>query len=266
MPRFTDADASGWEFTPGELARTREIVERLKAIRVERAGLDAEEAALQAEAMGIAIDQMGRMPDASVYEFPVRSMAAELALATRESPRAVQGRMDRAHTLVTRFPATHAALGEGRITSRHAQVIAEAGADLDEDAVRAAFESEILPLAEKATPHRTKALAARVAEKYQPVSATVRHEEARERRGVWVEDQPDGQAGMRCGRRSSRRSSRWRRRRPRIAPRRWLRGWRRSISRCRRRCGMRRRGSGGACGWRTSRTGRRCCASAAPRT
>ncbi|WP_442922548.1 DUF222 domain-containing protein, partial [Microbacterium sp. Root53] len=111
--------------------------------------------------MGIAIDQIGRMPDASVYEFPVRSMAAELALATRESPRAMQGRMDRAHTMVTRFPATHAALGEGRITSRHAQLIVEAGADLDEDAVRAAFESEILPLAEKATPYRTKALAAR---------------------------------------------------------------------------------------------------------
>ncbi|GAB3276054.1 HNH endonuclease signature motif containing protein [Microbacterium lacusdiani] len=194
MPRFTDADSSGWEFTPAERSRTREIVERLKAIRGERAALDAEEAALQAEAMGIAIDQIGRMPDASVYEFPVRSMAAEVALATRESPRAVQGRMDRAYTLVTRFPATHAALGEGRITSRHAQVIAEAGADLDEDAVRAAFEGEILPLGAKATPYRTKALAARVAEKYQPVSATVRHEEARERRGVWVEDQPDGQA------------------------------------------------------------------------
>ncbi|MER7797981.1 DUF222 domain-containing protein [Microbacterium sp. NPDC096154] len=196
MTRFMDADDLGWGFTPAERIRTRTAIERLRSVRRERARLDAEEARVLAEVTDIALGQLARDPNASVHRFPLRSMATELALALRESPRAMQRRMERAHDLVTRFPAAHAALAQGRVTARHTQEIVAVGADLREDAARAAYEAEITAMAERSTPGRTRALAARVAEKHQPTTLVERHEIARSERRVWVADLPDGMAEL----------------------------------------------------------------------
>ncbi|WP_345751800.1 HNH endonuclease signature motif containing protein [Microbacterium rhizophilus] len=194
MPKFSDSDGLTWGFTPGERARTRAGVERLKQIRSERAAMDAEEAALLAGLAGIAVDQIGRMPSNSDCAFPLRSMATELGLALKEPPRAMQGRMERASELVAKFPATHAALAGGRITDRHARAVADAGADISEPGARAAYETAVLALAEKTTPYRIKELAKQVADTHQPTAIIDRHEKARADRGAFVEDLPDGMA------------------------------------------------------------------------
>jgi hypothetical protein len=194
MPRFTDSDDVSWGFTPAERSRTRAAIEQLTSLRAARAALDAQEAQLLSGVMGIALDQVARDPHGSAHAFPVRSMAVELALALRESPRAMQSRMDRAHELVERFPATHAALRAGRITERHAREIAAAGADLRDDDARGAYEADAARVAEHTTPQRTKAAARQIAEQHHPVSLAERHERARADRAVSLDDLPDGQA------------------------------------------------------------------------
>ncbi|GAB3268724.1 HNH endonuclease signature motif containing protein [Microbacterium lacusdiani] len=194
MPRFEDADEVSWGFTPAERSRTRASIEELKRIRAERARLDAREAALLADVTGIALEQVARDTNGSDHAFPLRSMAAELALALKESPRAMQSRMDRAHELVSKFPATHEALSDGRITDRHAREIATAGADIAEPDARDAYEREVVPLAATRTPHGIKSLARQVAERHHPTTLAERHERARADRRTWVEDLPDGQA------------------------------------------------------------------------
>ncbi|WP_345750043.1 HNH endonuclease signature motif containing protein [Microbacterium rhizophilus] len=194
MPRFTDADDVSWGFTPAERTRTRAAIAELQSIRARRAKLDAREAELLAGVTGIALDQISRDPNGSDYAFPIRSMAVELALALKESPRAMQGRMDRAWQLVERFPVTHAALAEGRITDRHAREIVAAGADISRPEARVAYETEIAALAEHATPHRIKDTAKQVAERHQPTTLAERHERARADRRTFVEDLPDGMA------------------------------------------------------------------------
>ncbi|GAA1728831.1 HNH endonuclease signature motif containing protein [Microbacterium paludicola] len=194
MPKFADSDGLTWGFTSGEKARTRAGVERLKEIRAERARLDAQEAAELAALNSIAVGQLERMPSHSDYAFPIRSMATELALALRESPRAMQGRMERAAELVEKFPATHAALAAGRITDRHAREITAAGIGIPGPEARAAYETEVVALAEKTTPHRTKETAALAAERHHPDALAVRHEKARAERRVFLDDLPDGQS------------------------------------------------------------------------
>lgn len=196
MPRFTDADSAGWEFTPAERSRTRAGIERLTQIRAARAALEAEEAAELAALTSIAADQCARMPEASAYAFPVRSMAAELALALKESPRSMQARMDQAFVLVEQFPAAHAALADGRITARHAREIADAGIEIPDETARADYEAEIVPLAATLTPGRLRSLARQVAEKHQPATLEARQKQARGARGVWLGDLPDGNARL----------------------------------------------------------------------
>ncbi|GGH42295.1 hypothetical protein GCM10010921_15440 [Microbacterium album] len=189
-----DADEVSWGFTPAERRRARVLIEELKQVHAARAALAAREARVLAGLTGIALDQLERCESAGQYELPLRSMAAEAAAAVRESPRGMQGRMDRAFDLVRRFPATYDALADARISERHAREIVDAGSRIADDAARAGYEAGILPLAEGSTPARTSALAAQVAERHHPTTLAERHETAREERRVWVEDLPDGLA------------------------------------------------------------------------
>ncbi|MBO3664876.1 HNH endonuclease signature motif containing protein [Microbacterium stercoris] len=197
MPTFTESAPLTWDFTPDERSRARAGIAELAAIRTARAALDAREARAQARLMQIALDQLGRMPRASDYAFPVRSMAAEVALALKESPRTMQARLDSAYDLVVRFPATVAALAEGRITQRHAREIVEAGSRIADDSTRAAFEADILPIAERSTPSRMKRQAAQVAERHDPEPIQERHDRAHADRRVYVVDLPDAMAELR---------------------------------------------------------------------
>ncbi|MGN8024920.1 HNH endonuclease signature motif containing protein, partial [Microbacterium sp. 22242] len=101
-------------------------------------------------------------------DLAARSVAAELAGVLRMSDRVVQGRMARAGDLVARFPQTVRAFSEARINAAHVRVIQDAGARLDDDAVRAGFERLAVAACVGETPHRARRVVERVAERLCP--------------------------------------------------------------------------------------------------
>ena len=123
---------------------------------------------------------------------PLRSMAAELAVDARVSDRTLQTQLFEAHRTVTQFQGSWEAWREGRVSRAHVRVIVDAGADLSDDEVRAAYEGEVLAYAEKSSAGRVRPFAEQVAEKHNPKSMQERHDEAVLDRRVWVEDLRDG--------------------------------------------------------------------------
>ncbi|MBO9704153.1 MAG: DUF222 domain-containing protein, partial [Arthrobacter sp.] len=125
-----------------------------------------------------------------------RSVAAEIGTATRTSDRTIQRQMAEAADLVTRFPETLRAFGEGRISLAHTRVIRDAAADLDDDGVRADYEARVVAHAENTAPQRLRRFAVREAEKVRPEALALRFERARAERRVWVSPLPDGMAEL----------------------------------------------------------------------
>ncbi|MDP5228353.1 MULTISPECIES: DUF222 domain-containing protein [Arthrobacter] len=134
--------------------------------------------------------------EARAVELAERSVAAEIATATRTSDRSVQHQMGAAVELVERFPATLQAFTEGRISAAHVRVIRDAGTVIEDPAARARYEAAVLAVAEVQAPGRVRRLAAREAEKAQPEPLIVRHERACQERRVWLNPLPDGMAEL----------------------------------------------------------------------
>ena len=133
---------------------------------------------------------------APARELAQRSVAAEIAAATRMSDRTVQRQMGQAVELADRFPLTFQALSDGRISLAHARVIQEAGAGLTDDETRGRYEAVVVNCAERQAPGRVRRVAVREAEKAQSEPLAERHERAREERRVWVNPLPDGMAEL----------------------------------------------------------------------
>ncbi len=129
-------------------------------------------------------------------ELAVRSVAAEFAAALHLSDAQVQRQLSDAYTLVTRFPATHAALDGGSITAAHVRVIVQAGAAISDDSARATYEAAAVEQAQSTTPWRLKNSLAVLAEEAMPVSVSDRHREARRARCVTVTDDADGMSHL----------------------------------------------------------------------
>lgn len=146
-----------------------------------------------AEALDLALRDGTAGSDAAMS---VRSIAAELGCAAGVTDRTIQQRMADAADLRDRFAPTFAALREGRLSRRHAQVVLDEGIRLSEAAVRAEYEKLVLGRAGGLTTGRLRALADAVAEQLDPESIRDRHVRARERRGVWVRAGHDGMAEL----------------------------------------------------------------------
>lgn len=127
---------------------------------------------------------------------PVRSLALEIAVATRAHDLTVQKELSDAHTMTQKFVATVDALAQGRIGARHAAAILETGIVLDDDATRAAWEQVVLTHAERESPGRVRAFGRELAESVHPVGMTQRHARAAASRGVSVRDLADGMAEL----------------------------------------------------------------------
>ncbi|TXK16037.1 HNH endonuclease signature motif containing protein [Microbacterium wangchenii] len=171
----------------------------LAGVLEEKAVIARAQAALirhQAELAAIALDEMERMTSRASREreMPMRSLSAEVACATHVHDLTAQKELNDAYAFVTRFAATLAALDEARISKRHADVILEVGASIDEADVRAAWEHTVLDRAARETPGRTRAFARELAEAVNPVSMSERFAEACETRGVSIVDLDDGMA------------------------------------------------------------------------
>ncbi|MFL2000118.1 HNH endonuclease signature motif containing protein [Microbacterium sp. A1-JK] len=157
------------------------------------AALEAENVMGFATAMRVALSRSAHKPKTvQVREMQLRSIAAEIGIALRWNDRVVQRRMNDAIDLVDKWPATLDALSEGRISMRHASVIREEGAVIDDPNERQAFEEVVLERASTDTVARTRTLARAIAEELHPESITVRHARAENDRRVWVNDVGDG--------------------------------------------------------------------------
>lgn len=174
--------------------RIAATVEAIAATRRLIARFQATETMLLAAAYDLGLEQIGESdrsgdPDRDIS---LRSLAAQIGAASRTPDRSVGIRMAEAATVRDTFPATLAAQSAGRISAQHLRVIVEAGSRIDDPAARAGYEDEVLAVAGRETPGRTRPVARRLAERHAPRSLTERHEEARRCRHVRVDDVEDG--------------------------------------------------------------------------
>ncbi|MFG6476644.1 DUF222 domain-containing protein [Microbacterium sp. P06] len=183
----------------GEVRRLRKIRAELIREAAVIAGAEARRVRLLAEASAIAQARMQRVSNRVVRgrEMELRSIAAELGMATRVNDRTMQGQLGNAEQLARLFPLTVDRLEEGRIDKGHAAAILDAGCVLPDDGdVRAAFERVVLEYASTNTPMRTRAFARQLAERVHPRTVDERFAEAKERRRITVVELDDGMARL----------------------------------------------------------------------
>lgn len=158
--------------------------------------LQAQQARLLAEAFDHASEQISApsLADTAPRDIPMRSVAAELAAATRMSDRVVQARMSDAATLIHRFPTVFRAFAEGRIDRSHADIIAASGMQISDDDARERYETAVLTVAERETPGRLRPIARLLAQRIHPVPLDERHRRAAADRRVWLRDHDEGMA------------------------------------------------------------------------
>ena len=80
MTSFTEP-VSTWGFTPAELDAVRAGVAELRRAQAEIARLEAEQVRTRARLMRIASRQVAEAESSEEFEFPIRSMVAEIACA-----------------------------------------------------------------------------------------------------------------------------------------------------------------------------------------
>lgn len=174
-----------------ELRAEAAFAGRVKALHAQRARLEAEERELLAAQFQAMLDAPGDSATA------LRETASILAVELRAADRAVEQRLTDAWTTVTELPAAHAAHKEGRISTGHLRVIAQATLPLRLDvgasaADKARVESELLVVASQTTPGRLRIRAKRIVDRALTAPLQQRHDAARERREVWMVDAGEG--------------------------------------------------------------------------
>lgn len=183
--------------TASDTARAEAIVDGIASTRRRMAALHAEEARLLAAAADLAQEQMRRGATSHPSsDIPLRSIAAQIALATRASDRGVQARIGFAAQLTTDFPATVSALDAGEIDPAHARVIVDAGMMIADPGVRSLYEQAALAVARREAPGRLRPIARLLAQRLHPIPLDERHSEARKRCRVGVQDGDDGMSAL----------------------------------------------------------------------
>ena len=175
------------------------LVTRVVRTRAEIARMQADEAALLAEAAELVLrrEQDRRAAGKRApHDLPLREVTSELGAAMRLSDRAVQERISTASTLLDSFPETFVSLREGRIDLAHATAIIDAGAGLADPTMRAEYERIVLDAAQFETPHRLRAIARVVAARIDPEMVAELQSSARRARSVRVLDMGDGMARL----------------------------------------------------------------------
>lgn len=166
-------------------------------IQAEKARLHAREASLLHEAFAEALDERGkRTGTEDMRDIPVRSLVAEFSAAGRISSRTMESTMWHAYSLVANFPLTFQALESAQISPTHARIISDAGAQIDDQTDRFAYELAAVDYASGESPNRVRAVARMLAAKHGGASAAERRKKGHEARRVWVDDFDDGQAEL----------------------------------------------------------------------
>jgi hypothetical protein len=120
-----------------------------------------------------------------------RSFVAEIAAALRIPDRTADRLIQTSHTLVSELPSTLTALGDGRLSYRHAQILADNTYSLDSASVRE-LESRMLGVAEKKTPSQFERSVRRTRERLHPETMIERQVLADSERAVELMPERDG--------------------------------------------------------------------------
>lgn len=169
----------------------RDFTGRMRALRAQRARLEAEERELLAARFQRVQEAGGEMNAA------LREAASTLAAELRLSDRSIERQMTDAWTTVRELPVAHEAHKSGRISTGHLRTIAQTteALRLDSDAdpqERARVEAELVSIAESTTPGRLRSRAKRIVDRAMTAPLQQRHTVARDKRGVWGFDAGDG--------------------------------------------------------------------------
>ena len=124
-----------------------------------------------------------------------RSLVSELAAALRLPERSTETLIEESRSLLRELPATMAALTEGQISYRHAQVMIDHANSLPAES-RRVFEESALPFALKLTVSRFEHRARILRERVHPESIEVRHSSCRDKRELTVDPARDGMAWL----------------------------------------------------------------------
>jgi len=189
----TDSEFAG--LTLAERGEVRRLVERVAVLRRSIARAEGEIARHTARMAAIAHAQGVRSGNSRGPEYARRSMAGEIAAATRVHPSSARSELEQAELLVEGFPTTLSALERGDISRRHARVIADAGVSLDRGA-RASLDAHASRLALTRTAGQTNRIAKLAAADLAPVSLRARHLRARRDRRVELTDLDDGMSEL----------------------------------------------------------------------
>ncbi|MBN8423440.1 DUF222 domain-containing protein [Microbacterium esteraromaticum] len=181
------------DVTVEQVTTLDELVELAQSIEQSISSMQAARDGVLALASRWALDAAGEVDEA---DLSLRTVAAELGAALRVSDRTVQRRMLAVEQVVERFPRVWAAQGAGAISAGHTRVIVEAGEHIDDAESRDRYAARVLEVASGESPNRTRPIAERLAQQYQPKSLDERHEDACELRGAWVSDHPDAMAEL----------------------------------------------------------------------
>jgi hypothetical protein len=190
-PFADDVDAA-FEYLVSQLEGADPFVdalERLAAIERDEAARFAEKAEIYAELVSQHLAAQGQ---GCSLELAIRSLSAELAIASRVSDRTIQARLSEALSLVMDFPFTHHALQGGAVSIAHARVVMAEGAIIADPKRRIDYESAVLERAASVTPGRLRRLARFAAEKSCGIGFEERHAKAAEGRSVRCYETADG--------------------------------------------------------------------------
>jgi hypothetical protein len=124
-----------------------------------------------------------------------RSLVSELAAALRLPERSTETLIEESRSLLRELPATMAALADGDISYRHAQVMIDHANSLPAEA-RRPFERAALPLAVTLTVSRFDHRARVLREREHPESVEVRHDSSRDKREISLDPARDGMAWL----------------------------------------------------------------------
>ncbi|MET4637553.1 DUF222 domain-containing protein [Mycetocola sp. 2940] len=153
----------------------------------------ARRVALMTEAAVITVGK--NLSPAQRQDLARRAFVAEVACELRIPERTAITLIDESEALMNRLPLTLAALREGEISYRHAQLLIDQIATLDPDAT-AQLEQAALPFARNLTPARFSHKARTLRERLRPESAVARREKSATDRRIEYVPARDGMAWL----------------------------------------------------------------------
>lgn len=193
--REFDAMVGTWVDEHGEYDEVRDHLDALVETRAVISEMHAREQRLLARLEAIALTNAALGKSGDSTEIAWRSMAAEIAVATRQADRTVQSMMGRATEFVSKLPRTLEALECGRISMSHARVILEYGVGLPPGALPE-YERATVARAEATTPGKLSASARILAARMTAKDFEERHTQARDARAVTIRDLDNGMSEL----------------------------------------------------------------------